>query len=285
MDMEKNAEKGVQLCKKAAEMGADICLFYEGWNVNYDLNSVKEIIETNSDSQMEQLEKQCDTFLETFKELAKEHDMVIALPCILFRHGVVENNVKVIGRDGQVKISYNKVHTCEFYHEGLMLPGEEFFVEEIDTKKGKIKVGVMTCFDREFPESARILMLKGAELILVPNNSRMEQNRIQQLNTRAMENMLAIAMCNAPGADMGHSVAFDGISYKANEDGRDMKTVEAGEYEDIYIANFDIDKLRDFRKKEVWGNAYRNPTLYGQLVDENVAEEFIRVRRRQNCKR
>ncbi len=51
----------------------------------------------------------------------------------------------------------------------------------------------MICFDREFPESARILMLKGAELILVPNACPMEINRLSQLRGRAFENMIAVA--------------------------------------------------------------------------------------------
>ena len=56
----------------------------------------------------------------------------------------------------------------------------------------------MICFDRAQPESARILMLKGAELILVPNACPMEINSLAQLRGRACENMLAIATCNYP---------------------------------------------------------------------------------------
>ena len=52
----------------------------------------------------------------------------------------------------------------------------------------------MICFDREFPESARILMLKGAEIILVPNACPMEINRISQLRARAFENMLGLVL-------------------------------------------------------------------------------------------
>ena len=45
---------------------------------------------------------------------------------------------------------------------------------------GEVKVGAMICYDREFPESARIMMLKGAELILVPNACPMEINRLSR---------------------------------------------------------------------------------------------------------
>ena len=74
----------------------------------------------------------------------------------------------------------------------------------------------MICYDREFPESARILMLKGAELILVPNASPMEINHLSQLRARTYENMLAIATCNYP-CDVpdcnGNSSVFDGVAY------------------------------------------------------------------------
>ena len=74
----------------------------------------------------------------------------------------------------------------------------------------------MICFDREFPESARILMLQGAELILTPNACPMEINRLAQLRGRAYENMLAIATCNYPAGVPdcnGGSTVFDGVAY------------------------------------------------------------------------
>ena len=57
----------------------------------------------------------------------------------------------------------------------------------------------MICYDREYPESARILMLKGAEVILVPNDCGSMQPRIRALSTRAYENMVAVAMANPNG--------------------------------------------------------------------------------------
>lgn len=54
----------------------------------------------------------------------------------------------------------------------------------------------MICYDREFPESARVLMLKGAELILVPNACPIDPARFHQLAARAYENMTGVAMAN-----------------------------------------------------------------------------------------
>jgi predicted amidohydrolase len=90
--------------------------------------------------------------------------------------------------------------------------------------------------------------------------------------------MVGLAMTNYPAPKCnGHSIAFDGIAF-AHEDGpsRDMLVVEAGEQEGVFLADFDLDALRDYRRRETWGNAYRKPGRYGALVDEGVEEPFVR---------
>lgn len=138
----------------------------------------------------------------------------------------------------------------------------------------------MICFDREFPESARILMLKGAEIILVPNACPMEINRISQLRARAFENMLGLATCNYPTGKPdcnGHSTAFDGVVYPPDEElSRDTLILDAGEAPGIYLASFDMDMLRQYRATEVHGNAYRRPQKYGILLDEQIRTPFLR---------
>jgi hypothetical protein len=164
------------------------------------------------------------------------------------------------------------------------LLGQEFFVTELDTREGMVKVGAMICYDREFPESARLLMLKGAELILVPNACPMEINRISPLRGRAYENMLGIATCNYPHGQPdcnGHSTAFDGIAYRLDgSGGRDTLILDAGEREGIYLADFPLGEMREYRQSEVHGNAWRRPELYGELISPKVEEPFIRDRRK-----
>ena len=143
----------------------------------------------------------------------------------------------------------------------------------------------MICFDREFPESARILMLKGAEIILVPNACPMEINRLSQLRARAYENMLGIATCNYPinvPDCNGHSNAFDGVAYLPELSGsRDTCIMEADESEGIWIAVFDMDMIRNYRRKEVHGNAYRHPRKYEILCSEEINEPFVREDHRE----
>lgn len=139
----------------------------------------------------------------------------------------------------------------------------------------------MICYDREFPESARILMLlKGAELILVPNACPMEINRLSQLRGRAFENMLAIATCNYPKTVSdcnGNSSVFDGVVYLSNESGsRDTCIFQAGEEEGIYISKLDLEQLRSYRESEVHGNAYRHPKKYKLLTESKIDKPFNR---------
>ena len=79
----------------------------------------------------------------------------------------------------------------------------------------------------------------------------------------------------APEAN-GHSLAFDGIAFDAEENSRDMLLVQAGEAEGIYLARFDLDRMRAYRAREVWGNAYRRPQVYTALTSTQVDAPFQR---------
>ena len=164
--------------------------------------------------------------------------------------------------------------------ERNLTPGDDFYVTTLNTSIGDVKVGAMICYDREFPESARILMLKGAELILVPNACPMEINRLSQLRGRAYENMTAIATCNypetVPDCNGGSSV-FDGVAYLPElPNSRDTCILQADGKEGIYLAELNLEQLRNYRKREVHGNAYRHPKKYGLMTDTKIEEPFVR---------
>ena len=262
-----NMNNGIKACREAKERGADIVLFPEMWSIGYrfphDMEALRKLaISVES------------TFIKRFSETASELDMAIAITFLEEHEPKPRNTVCLFDRHGKLVYRYSKVHICDFGEdddESVLDAGESFLTKELDTQKGIIKVGSMICYDREFPESARILMLQGAELILVPNACPMEINRLSQLRGRAYENMLAIATCNypAPHPDCnGHSTLYDGVIYLPGMPGsRDMCIFEAGSEEGIYIAKLDIDMLRDYRKREVWGINHRRPDLYGTLAD------------------
>ena len=268
-----NLQKGLEYCRKAKEMGADIALFPEMWSVGYNIPEDIDKLHSNAlyaDS----------AFVSSFGNLAKELNMAIGITFLEEYDPLPRNTFCLFDRFGNKILTYAKVHTCDFDDECRLTPGDDFYVADLDTEEGNIKIGAMICYDREFPESARILMLKGAEIILVPNACPMEINRISQLRARAYENMVGIATVNYPTGKPdcnGHSTAFDGIAYKPTEPGsRDTLIIEAGEVEGIYIADFPVDEIREYRNHEVHGNAYRHPLKYKLLIDESIEEPFIR---------
>ena len=111
--------------------------------------------------------------------------------------------------------------------------------------------------------------------------------------------MIGIATCNYPQGKPdcnGHSSAFDGVAYLPGEEGsrdmcileadgeegsRDMCILEADGEEGLWLAEFDLELLRSYRRQEVHGNAYRRPELYGLLTEDTVRPPFVRKDRRK----
>jgi predicted amidohydrolase len=274
-DQDANGAKGEAFCRRARERGADIALFPEMWNIGYSPCPSDGDGRTRWQAQAIGPE---DDFIARFRELAKELQLAIALTYLERWDGPPRDSMSLIDRHGRILMTYAKVHTCDFSMEAACTPGEEFCVSALDTEAGPVKIGAMICFDREFPESARVLMLKGAELILTPNACILDDGRIGQFRARAFENMVGVAMANyAAPQHNGRSVAFDAVSSaEVDGDARDTPIVEAGESEGVYIAEFDLDKIRAYRERESWGNAYRKPRSYGLLTSLEVKPPFVR---------
>lgn len=273
-----NRKKGAEWCRRAKEAGADIALFPEMWSCGYSFPQDVAALKTaaiDADG----------AFVNSFGELAAQLQMAIGITFLEKYEPSPRNSLALFDRFGRRVLSYAKVHTCDFGEERVLTAGDTFPVAELNTAEGSVKVGAMICYDREFPESARILMLKGAELILVPNACPMEINRLPQLRGRAYENMCAIATANYPQGQPdcnGHSTVFDGVAYLPDEVApRDTCLLEAPEAEGLYLAELDLALLREYRRSEVHGNAYRRPELYGNLTDRAVKEPFIRADKRK----
>ena len=276
--LEGNLRKGLDCCRKAKALSADIALFPEMWSNGYDIYSRPPEFWMNDAIDADH------PFVSSFAEEARDLGMAIGITLLEQTEEGVRNSFILFDRHGERKLLYAKVHTCDFGEERNLTPGNDFPVADIDTKEGMVKVGAMICYDREMPESARILMLRGAEIILVPNACPMEINRLSQLRARAFENMVAIATCNYPSAVPdcnGHSTIFDGVAYLPDTpQSRDTCILEADENEGIFIADLNLKELRQYRKTEVHGNTYRRPELYKDIIKTTIEEPFIRSDRR-----
>ncbi len=276
-DLEENLRIGQDACRTARQMGADIALFPEMWSCGY---TIPEQLQ-----QLRGLAVPADgAFVRAFARLAAELEMAIGITFLEQYEPLPRNSFCLFDRHGRQVLHYAKVHTCDFGDECRLSRGDGFSVALLDVGEDTVQVGAMICYDREFPESARVLMLQGAELILTPNACPMEINRLSQLRGRAYENMLAIATCNYPTGKPdcnGHSTLFDGVAYLPElSDSRDTCVLEAGDEPGIYLAVLELEQLRAYRAQEVHGNAYRRPEHYEPLTRQTIRAPFVRADRK-----
>lgn len=258
-------DKGIKACREAKAKGADIALFPEMWSDGYRIPQDPEALN--------QLAIRKDSpFVQAFAALAEELEMAIGITFLEEHEPGPLNSVVFFDSGGREILHYSKVHICAFDDEKVLSGGEDFYTADLEYEGGKVRIGSMICFDREFPESARILMLKGAELILAPNACPMEINRLSALRTRAYENMVAVATCNYPEGQPdcnGHSTLFDGVPWLPDEPGvRDMCVFEAPGAAGVYVAELDLGRLRKHRAEDVMGAKYRRTGTYGTLLSD-----------------
>lgn len=249
-----NFKKSVAYCKEAKKKGAHLVLLPEIWQLGYDPRYLNPsyAIELN------------DPFIEAYRQLAKELQMAIAVTYLAACDGQTKNQVTIFDGKGEPVLSYAKVHICDFVGgtERSLVSGNAFFVETLNYFDGEVVLGAMICMDREFPESARTLSLKGAEIVIVPNAcpvktcSVLGDARLAGLRALSYENLIGVAMTNYPvPVNDGHSCAFDNLG---------KPLVMATQKEGIWIAPFDLHALREVRAKE-WacrGAPARKPDIY-----------------------
>ena len=276
IDLDENLDIGKKACVEAKEKSADIALFPEMWSDGYYL--------PQDEKELSSLAISKDSgFINEFRGLARELQMAIGITFLEKNNPRPFNSVIFFDRHGNKILHYSKLHTCAFDDEKVLSEGTDFYVADLDLNEGTVKIGSMICFDREFPESARILMLKGAELILAPNACPMEINRLSAIRTRAYENMVAVATCNYPEGHPdcnGRSTLFDGVPWLREEPGsRDMCVLEAPGEPGVYVAELDLDRLRTHRSNDIMGDKYRHPEKYGILSNPDVRDviggEFV----------
>lgn len=259
---QRNVDKIILNMKKAAKNGADILLVPECFITSYILpiSNAEAIGDDN-------------IFIRDICAASKKYN--IGVVATAFTKGATkpQNSAFVIDKNGEILMKYSKVHTCDFSYEACLQSGNEFKVCDFDG----VKLGVMICYDREYPESARILMLKGAEIILVPNDCGSMKPRLNALSTRAFENMTGVVMANANGENAGNSCAYSPICWNENGIPVDNEIFVADDVsEGLYFAEFDMDILRAYRGDEMLGNTFRKVKAYAELLNGRIEEPFIR---------
>lgn len=254
-DADANLRRGLSACRTAADLGADLVLFPELWQIAY------------ADCPTDPAGRRAwaaraigpgDRWLRAFRDTARQAGVAVVVTYLQRWAGAPRNAATVIDRHGRDVLTYAKVHTCGWVFERWLTPGDSFPVASLDTACGPVRTGVMICFDREFPESARALMRNGAEVIVTPNACPLTDDRVGQFRARAFENMAAVAMANYPRFG-GRSCAFDGVAFAPDGGPRDHCVAEAGPGEQVVLARVDLDALRRYRRAAPFADAYRSP--------------------------
>jgi len=189
-------------------------------------------------------------------EIAKRKQVVIVAGVAELAASVCYNSAVVVGPKGFIG-SYRKTHL--FFEETLFFaPGDTgFHVWDI----GPAKIGVMICFDWYYPESARALALKGADIICHPSNLVLP-NCPDSMPVRCLENRVFAVTCNRTGSEarggknqltyIGNSEVVDprgGILHRAPRDQEELCIVEIdpAEARDKALTPYN-DLLRDRRE-------------------------------------
>lgn len=261
--LQKNTESAITRMEEAARAQADLLLLPECFLTGYALPMENHEALAENDGCIAAL---CDA--------AKRLRLGVVATALTRGNNKPQNSALVIGKDGKILMKYAKVHTCDFSLEQGLESGTEFRVCEFEG----VKLGVMICYDREYPESARLLMLQGAEIILVPNDCEAMKPRVQALSTRAYENMVGIAMANPCRRNAGCSCAFSPICWDAEGECVDNTLFLADALtERLYFAEFDMDAIRRYREDEMMGNTFRKVNAYAKLLDGTIEPPFLRA--------
>jgi beta-ureidopropionase len=205
------------------------------------------------------------------REVAKQHNMVLVVPWYEeAQTGVYYNSAAVIEADGTLLGKYRKTHIPHvgpcFWEKFYFKPGNLGY-PLFQTSVGK--VGLIICYDRHFPEVARAVGLKGAEIVFNPSATVESLSKyLWQLEqpAHAVANGYWIAAINRVGVETPLSTAkFYGSSYFC--DPRGQIIAQASDSEDeVLVADLDLDKIREVR--DTWQFLRdRRPETYGELTE------------------
>jgi predicted amidohydrolase len=172
----------------------------------------------------------------------------------------VFNSVQLISADGTRLANYRKTHLFGCFEHDHFTPGDQPVVQ---AELNGLRVGLMICYDVEFPENVRAHALAGTDLLLVPTAQMHPFQFVAEsvVPVRAFENQMYVAYVNRTGPE--GEFEFVGLSTLAGPDG--VARTRAGRGEELVLADADPVFLTASRE----ANPYlkdRRPGLYGSLV-------------------
>ncbi|GHG68467.1 carbon-nitrogen hydrolase family protein [Streptomyces griseocarneus] len=192
--------------------------------------------------------------------IAAEHGLAVGFGYPERDGETVFNSLQIVGPDGGRLANYRKAHLFGDYETTFFTPGDQAVVQaDLDG----VRLGLLICYDVEFPEAVRAHALAGTELLLVPTALMRPYEIVPQtiVPARAWESQLYIAYANRCG-DEG-DFAFAGLSCLAAPDG--TVRARAGAGEDLIVADVDPGLLKASRAENTYLSD-RRPELYASLI-------------------
>ena len=278
-DRAANITKLQQRIRQAAAEGAELVVLQELHNGLY-------FCQTEDTQVFDQAEPIPGPSTELFGALAKELGVVLVLSLFERRApGLYHNTAVVIERDGSIAGKYRKMHIPDdpaYYEKFYFTPGDLGF-EPIDTSVGRL--GVLVCWDQWYPEAARLMAMRGAEMLIYPTaigweSSDTEAEKARQLGAwvtvqrgHAVANGLPVISVNRTGHEPDPSgqtngIQFWGNSFVAGPQGELLATLPNNE-EAVQVV--EVDKLRSEQVRRWW------PFLRDRRIDAyaNLTKRFI----------
>jgi predicted amidohydrolase len=166
------------------------------------------------------------------------------------------NAAQAVGPDGTTLANYRKTHLFGVVDEARFTPGSQ--PPATFVYRGW-RLGLLICYDVEFPEAVRLLALQGADAVLVPTANMPAFDEVQQLlvPARACENHLYVAYANACGVEAG--LAYGGLSTVAGPRGKVL--ARAGRGDELLVASLPLRSPAEAAQLTA-----RRPALYTALV-------------------
>lgn len=269
-DREANIANAAGLVNEAAAKGANVIVLQELFETPYFC------IAKDKTHFAEATAVDANPAIQALRPLAEKLDVVIAVSFFENAGDRFFNTLAMIDAGGEILGFYRKSHIPDFpnYEEAFYFDQGDTGFMVFDTKF--CRIGGAVCWDQWFPEAARIMTLKGAEVLIYPTAIGRDSNMPgydskrhwqQAMRGHAASNMVVVAASNRVGLERGEneSIAFYGGSFIANQFG-DM-VAEAGEDDrEIVTATFDLDEVAQMRRR--WGMfRTRRTDIYSQITE------------------
>ena len=271
-----NIEKLKRNIRACAAQGAELVVLQELHNGLY-------FCQTEDTTRFDEAEPIPGPSTETFGQLAKELGIVLVLSLFERRApGLYHNTAVVIEKDGSMAGKYRKMHIPDdpaYYEKFYFTPGDLGF-EPIQTSVGKL--GVLVCWDQWYPEAARLMAMRGAEMLIYPtaigwesSDTEAEKQRQREAwmtvqRGHAVANGLPVITVNRVGHETDPSgqtggIQFWGSRFVAGPQG-ELLTELPDDKEEVRVVKVDLQRSEQVRR---WWPFFRDRRIdaFGGLTE------------------